>query len=83
MRIAGRRVTQEGVLIIRAGRFRSQDKNRDDARERLVDLIREAAEPPKIRIKTRPTRAAKEFRIKRKKIRGLVKKMRRGELDWE
>jgi ribosome-associated protein len=82
MRIAGRRLTKEGVLVIRADRFRSQEQNRDDARERLIELIRAAAEPPKPRIKTRPTRAAKERRMDRKKQRGLVKKMRREKVDW-
>jgi ribosome-associated protein len=82
MRLAGRRLTKEGVLVIRADRFRSQEQNRDDARERLIELIREAAEPPKIRIKTRPTRAAKARRVERKKQRGLVKKMRREKVDW-
>ncbi|HNY65986.1 MAG TPA: alternative ribosome rescue aminoacyl-tRNA hydrolase ArfB [Deltaproteobacteria bacterium] len=75
-RIAGRRMTSEGVLIIIAQRFRSQEKNRQDALERLLALIREAAVPPRRRIKTAPTRASREERIRRKKIEGLRKQRR-------
>ncbi|MEJ1159396.1 alternative ribosome rescue aminoacyl-tRNA hydrolase ArfB [Prosthecomicrobium sp. N25] len=73
-RLAGRRLTQEGVLVIRADRFRLQERNREDARERLVALVREAAEPPPPpRRPTRPTRASKERRIAAKKRRSDVK----------
>ncbi|MGH6620460.1 MAG: alternative ribosome rescue aminoacyl-tRNA hydrolase ArfB, partial [Alphaproteobacteria bacterium] len=56
-RLAGRRLTDEGVLVIRAERFRMQERNREDARERLFDLIRQAAIVPKRRVATRPPRA--------------------------
>ena len=56
--LAGRRITRDGVLIIRAERFRTQDRNREDAIKRLIELIRKAAEKPKPRRTTRPTRAS-------------------------
>ena len=62
-KVAGRRLTDTGVLVIRAERFRSQEKNRQDARERLVTLIRKAAQPPRRRKKTRPTAASRERRL--------------------
>ena len=62
-RLAGRRLTREGVLVIRADRFRTQELNREDARARLAELIRAAAVVPKVRIKTKPTRGAKERRL--------------------
>ena len=74
--LAGRRITREGVLIITANRFRSQERNRKDARERLKNLIRQASISPKSRRKTRPGRAAKQRRLDAKKRRGGVKKMR-------
>ncbi|RAI34112.1 alternative ribosome rescue aminoacyl-tRNA hydrolase ArfB [Rhodoplanes roseus] len=78
MRIAGSRLTNDGVLVITAQRFRTQERNREDARERLVEMIREAAVRPTPRIKTRPTRASKERRVDAKKRRSTVKSMRRG-----
>ena len=77
IRLAGRRVTQEGILIIEARQFRTQERNREDAVGRLVELIRKAVEKPKPRKKTRPSLAAKERRIEGKKERGEIKKMRR------
>jgi ribosome-associated protein len=77
IRLARRRVTQEGVLIIDAQRFRTQERNREDAIERLVELIRKAAEKPKPRKKTKPSQAAKQRRIDSKKRRGETKRMRR------
>lgn len=77
IRLAGRRITQDGILIIEARQFRTQERNREDAIERLVELIRAAAVRPKPRRKTKPSRAAKERRIEGKKHRGEVKKMRR------
>lgn len=77
IRLAGRRITQDGILIIEARQFRTQERNREDAMGRLVELIRKAAERPKPRKKTRPTLAAKERRIEGKKERGEIKKMRR------
>lgn len=78
-RLAGRRMTREGVIVIQAQRFRSQEQNRRDAIERLVVLLREAAKPPKPRHKTRPTRAAKERRLAEKRRRSAQKSNRRGE----
>jgi ribosome-associated protein len=75
--LAGRRLTQDGVLVIQARRHRTQERNRADARERLVELIRRAAIPPKPRRATRPTRASKERRVEQKKGRSAVKRMRR------
>ena len=77
IRLAGRRITQDGILIIEARQHRTQERNREDAIERLADLIRKSAEKPKPRKKTRPSLAAKERRIEGKKQRGDVKKMRR------
>lgn len=76
-RLAGQRLTKEGVLVIRADRFRTQDRNRADARERLIDLIKQAAIAPKFRVKTKPTKASKERRLESKDKRSKVKSMRR------
>jgi ribosome-associated protein len=76
-RLAGHRLTQDGVIVITAQRFRSQERNREDARERLVALIRRAAEPPKPRRKTRPSAAQREQRLATKARRATVKRRRR------
>jgi ribosome-associated protein len=76
-RLAGRRLTKDGVLVIRADRYRTQDMNREDARTRLVDLVRQAAIAPKFRVKTKPTKASKERRLESKDKRGKVKQLRR------
>lgn len=77
MRLAGRKVTQEGVLVFTAMRFRTQERNRADALERLIELIRQAAEPPPPpRKKTKPTLASKKRRLESKNRRGDVKAMR-------
>ncbi|MEO7326180.1 MAG: alternative ribosome rescue aminoacyl-tRNA hydrolase ArfB [Dokdonella sp.] len=76
-----RRLTDAGVLVIQANRFRDQGKNREDARVRLVEIIRAALTVPKRRIATRPTRASKERRIDAKKTRSAVKR-NRGSGDW-
>ncbi len=76
-RLAGRRLTLEGVLVINAQRFRTQDMNRQDALERLLELIRKAAEPPPPpRKKTRPTKASRERRLQAKSRRSSVKSLR-------
>ncbi len=76
-RLAGRRLSKDGVLMIEANRFRSQERNREDARERLKALILEAAEPPPPpRKKTRPSKGAVERRLKEKAGRSDVKRMR-------
>lgn len=82
-RIAGRRLTDEGILIIQADRFRTQDMNRQDARKRLAEMIEKALVAPKPRIKTKPTRASKERRIKDKTARSSVKKLRQSRSDWD
>ena len=75
--LAGRRATEEGVLIIEARRSRTQERNRQDAIDRLVELIRKAAEKPKPRSKTRPTLASKRRRLETKHRRCETKHMRR------
>ena len=80
--IAGRRLTREGVLVITAHRFRSQEQNRNDAVERLVALIREAARPRKTRRPTAPTRASRQRRLEEKRRRGEVKRARAARVDF-
>jgi len=80
-RLAGRRLTDEGVLVIRAERHRTQDRNREDARERLFELIREACIEPKRRIKTKPSRASQARRRDTKTRRGEVKRLRSNKPD--
>jgi ribosome-associated protein len=75
-RLAGRRLSDEGILVIRADRFRTQVRNREDARERLADLIRQATIVPKRRVPPKPSRASKERRRDDKKKRGRVKRLR-------
>jgi ribosome-associated protein len=75
-RLAGRRLSDEGILVIRADRFRTQERNREDARERLTELIRRATIVPKRRVATKPSRASKERRRDDKKKRGRVKRLR-------
>lgn len=77
-RLAGRRLTKEGVLVITANRFRSQERNREDALERLVALLQKAAIPPTPRKATRTPRSVKRKRLEDKVKRGEVKKLRRG-----
>jgi len=81
-RIAGHRVSGDGVLIISAQRFRSQERNRRDALARLVALIAEAARPPKPRRATRPTRASRERRLESKRRHGEIKRGRRSRFDF-
>jgi len=77
IRLGGRRVTQEGVLVITAQRHRSRERNRQDALDRLIALIRRAAEPPAPpRRPTRPTAAARRRRREEKARRGAVKRLR-------
>ena len=75
-RLAGRRWTKEGAIVLMVDETRSQARNRDIARDRLVELIVQATKTPKRRIATRPTLGAKKRRLKAKKIRGDVKAMR-------
>jgi len=81
-RLAGRRWTKEGALILQVEETRSQARNREIARERLAELIRKALEKPKRRIATRPTLGSKKRRLKAKKVRGDVKALR-GKVDPE
>lgn len=76
MRLAGRRLTGEGVIVISAQRFRTQDRNRADARERLAALVAEAAVPPTPRRATRPTLASKTRRLDDKSRRSTTKRLR-------
>jgi ribosome-associated protein len=71
-----RRLTADGVLVIQASRLRDQARNREDARARLIDIIRAAMHVPKKRVATKPTRASKERRIQSKKKRGQNKQTR-------
>jgi ribosome-associated protein len=75
-RLAGSRLTRDGVLIIVAQRFRTQERNRADALERLVALVRQASIPPKPRRPTRPTLASRRRRLEGKKQRGAIKALR-------
>jgi ribosome-associated protein len=77
LKLAGNRVDQDGVLLISAQSYRSQQRNIAEAIERLCDLIRRAAVPPRPRRPTRPTRAARERRLTGKKLRGGTKRARR------
>lgn len=84
LRLAGARATAEGVLILIARRFRTQEHNRLDAIARLVALVRQALEPPKVRRKTRPSRTASAARVDEKKRRGGIKRTRRYRPEeWE
>ncbi len=74
--LAGKRVTADGVLIIEAKKYRTQEQNREDALARFYELIKKAEEKPKPRHKTKPTKASKEERLKGKKKRGEVKRNR-------
>ena len=79
-RLAGRRWTKEGALVIQVDETRSQARNREIARDRLVELIRQALVAPKRRVATKPTLGSKKRRLKEKKVRGEVKALR-GKVD--
>ncbi|WP_342361047.1 alternative ribosome rescue aminoacyl-tRNA hydrolase ArfB [Terrarubrum flagellatum] len=79
--LAGRRMTRDGVIVIQAQRFRTQEMNRSDAIERLVELIREAAFKPKTRRPTKPTKASKTRRLDSKAKHGALKKNRRTTIE--
>lgn len=83
VRLAGRRLTQDGVLVITVRRFRTQEANRRDALDRLVGLVQRAAAPPPPRRPTRPTRASVERRLEEKSRRAATKERRRFERDGE
>ncbi len=75
--LAGRRITGDGILIIKAGRFRTQDRNRQDAIDRLIDLIRKASVIPKARRRTSPTLSSRKRRMEGKRHHGDIKRTRR------
>lgn len=77
IQLSGSRVTADGVLIIEAKKYRTQEQNREDAIQRFYELVTKASEKPKVRHKTKPTKASKEERLKEKKSRGTIKKIRR------
>lgn len=76
VKLAGKRMTRDGHLIIEARRFRLQERNREDAISRFRDLLDKALMPPKPRIKTRPTKTSQEIRLKDKKRKGEIKRTR-------
>lgn len=80
-RLAGSRMTEEGELLIEARRFRTQERNREDARERLAALIRQATIKPRIRRKTRPTASSIKKRLETKQHRSRLKKLRSRPVD--
>ncbi|MGE5375559.1 MAG: alternative ribosome rescue aminoacyl-tRNA hydrolase ArfB [Bacteroidota bacterium] len=80
-RLVGNRLTGEGVLLIEAKRYRTQEQNREDALTRFVELLQHAFKKPRARTKTAPTKASKEKRLKAKKQRSEVKQMRQNK-EW-
>jgi ribosome-associated protein len=84
IQLAGSRMTDDGILVLEAKRFRSQEKNRIDAIQRLTAMIQKAVEQPKVRRATRPSLTAKAARVGDKKKRGSIKRTRRfNPEDWE
>jgi ribosome-associated protein len=81
LRLAANRISSDGILTIEARRFRTQEQNREDARQRLVALVRKALEAPRPRRPTKPTHASKVRRIETKRQRGQVKRLRRSKAD--
>jgi ribosome-associated protein len=80
-RLAGKRITEDGTLIIEAKRFRTQEKNRQDAINRFIELLRQATHKPKSRRKTRPTQTSREKRLQTKRRRGQIKQTRKPPAD--
>jgi ribosome-associated protein len=83
MRLAGRRMTKDGVLVLIAQNHRTQERNRAEALKRLIDLIRQAAVRPVPRRATRPTKASKARRLEGKKHRSVIKRQRQGKPSLE
>ena len=79
--LVGKRITSEGVLLIEAKRFRTQEQNREDAIQRFVELVRKSLVKPKARKKTKPTAESREVRLKEKKRKGEIKKLRQSK-EW-
>lgn len=82
-KLAGKRLTNDGVIVIAASSYRTQQLNRQDAQDRLVRLLQQAAIPPKRRRKTRPTLASKKRRLEAKSQRGAIKNLRRSKPDFD
>jgi ribosome-associated protein len=83
VRLAGKRINSQGILVIEAQEHRTQEQNREAALDRLVELVRRATVPPKKRVKTRPSPAAKARRLEQKRRRGIVKRLRQSRPDVE
>lgn len=83
VQIASGQITEDGILIIEAERYRSQEQNRQDALRRLVALFRRAAQKPKLRKKTKPTAASRQRRLAEKRRRGQIKQLRQSAPDRE
>ena len=81
IRLAGKRITNAEILLIEARRFRTQERNREDAIQRFVELVRKSHLKPMARKKTKPSAASREERLKEKKRKGEIKKMRQSK-DW-
>ena len=81
--LAGQRMTSDGILLIEAKRFRTQEHNREDAIHRLVELVRKALVPPEPRKRTKPTALSKAKRLKAKKIKAATKRLRKKSFDVE
>ncbi len=81
IQLAGRRISDDGVIVLDARRFRSQERNRQDARDRLAALIRKAAERPPTRRKTHPTAASREHRLESKRRRAAIKRSRQARCE--
>ena len=81
--LAGKRITSEGLLLIEAKRFRTQEHNREDALQRFVELMRKSLVKPKARKVTKPTATSKEERLKEKKRKGEIKRLRNRPFDME
>ena len=81
LQLAGKRVTNEGILVIEAKQYRTQEQNRGDAVQRLAELVRKAAAKPKKRTKTKPTAASRDKRLKAKKTRGEIKRLRQRSIE--
>jgi ribosome-associated protein len=77
LRMAANMINDDGIMVINARRFRSQFRNRQDALERLIDVLREATIPPKTRRRTKPTAASKRRRLQAKRRRSALKRLRR------
>ena len=83
MKLAGKRMSDEGILLIEAKRFRTQEQNREDALQRFIELAQKALIPPKPRKRTKPTALSKTKRLKAKRIKADTKRLRKKSFDIE